>query len=81
MPRPRRDALRPLVFSTIASPEIRRVVDSAIALHLDCFGIFFSPIEGGAWASPLLPPLDFLTVQTHYGPLSTHRGNAVCAGI
>ncbi len=46
MPRPRRDALRPLVFSNIVSPEIRRVVDSTIALHLDCFGIFFAPIEG-----------------------------------
>ena len=42
---PRRDALRPLVFSTIVCEEIRRLVDSAIALRLDCFGIFFSPIE------------------------------------
>jgi [pyruvate, water dikinase]-phosphate phosphotransferase / [pyruvate, water dikinase] kinase len=47
-------ALRPLVFSTIVSPEIRRVIDSAIALHLDCFGLFVALIEAelGVLASP-----------------------------
>ena len=49
-----RDGLRPLVFSTIVSPEIRRIVDSAIALHLDCFGLFIAPIEAelGVPSSP-----------------------------
>ena len=53
MPRPRRDALRPLVFSTIVCAEIRRVVDSAIALRLDCFGIFFCPDRRAELGRPL----------------------------
>nr|WP_235001347.1 pyruvate, water dikinase regulatory protein [Nitrosovibrio sp. Nv4] len=36
---------RPLVFSTFVNPEIRLVLDSANALHLDCFSIFIAPME------------------------------------
>ncbi|SFH35119.1 hypothetical protein SAMN05216299_1089 [Nitrosospira sp. Nsp14] len=76
MPRPRRDALRPLLFSNIMSPEVRRVVDSTIALHLDCFGIFFAPIEG-----ELGPPLfslrwtfsPFRCTMDHYQSIEAMR--------
>lgn len=36
---------RPLVFSTFVNPEIRLVLDSANALHFDCFGIFIALME------------------------------------
>lgn len=39
------DGLRPLVFSTFVNPQIRLVLDSADALHLDCFSVFIAPIE------------------------------------
>lgn len=39
------DGVRPLVFSTFVDEEIRRVVGSANALHLDCFGIFITSLE------------------------------------
>lgn len=39
------DGLRPLVFSTFVDPLIRSVLDSANALHLDCFSIFIAPME------------------------------------
>ena len=56
---PRRDALRPLVFSTIVCAEIRRLVDSAIALRLDCFGIFF-PHEKRSLGVPSSPSVGTL---------------------
>lgn len=39
------DGMRPLIFSTFVNPEIRAILDSANALHLDCFNIFISPLE------------------------------------
>src|SRR5687768_6897214 len=39
------DGARPLVFSTFVNPEIRLIIDSANALHLDCFSIFIAPLE------------------------------------
>ncbi|MGH8761800.1 MAG: posphoenolpyruvate synthetase regulatory kinase/phosphorylase PpsR [Nitrosospira sp.] len=39
------DGARPMVFSTFVNPEIRFAVDSANALHLDCFSIFIAPME------------------------------------
>jgi regulator of PEP synthase PpsR (kinase-PPPase family) len=39
------DGLRPLVFSTFVNPQIRFVLDSANALHLDCFSIFIASME------------------------------------
>ena len=36
---------RPLVFSTLVNPEIRLIIGSANALHLDCFSIFIAPLE------------------------------------
>ena len=43
--RARTDERRPLAFSTVVNPEIRRILNSASALHLDCFGVFIIPIE------------------------------------
>ena len=43
--RARTDERRPLAFSTVVNPEIRRILNSASALHLDCFGVFITPIE------------------------------------
>lgn len=39
------DGARPIVFSTFVNPEIRFAVDSANALHLDCFSIFIASME------------------------------------
>lgn len=39
------DGARPMVFSTFVNPEIRFAVDSANALHLDCFSIFIASME------------------------------------
>jgi regulator of PEP synthase PpsR (kinase-PPPase family) len=39
------DGARPLVFSTLVNPEIRLIIDSANALHLDCFSIFIAQLE------------------------------------
>jgi regulator of PEP synthase PpsR (kinase-PPPase family) len=39
------DGARPLVFSTLVNPEIRLIINSADALHLDCFSIFIAPLE------------------------------------
>ncbi|WP_074707756.1 posphoenolpyruvate synthetase regulatory kinase/phosphorylase PpsR [Nitrosospira multiformis] len=39
------DGARPLVFSTFVNPGIKLIVDSANALHLDCFSIFIAPLE------------------------------------
>jgi regulator of PEP synthase PpsR (kinase-PPPase family) len=52
--RARTDGLRPLVFSTVVNPEIRHILGSAIALHLDCFGVFIGTIEAelGVPSSP-----------------------------
>ncbi|HET9700050.1 MAG TPA: pyruvate, water dikinase regulatory protein [Burkholderiales bacterium] len=36
---------RPLVFSTLVDPELRRIVATAEACHLDCFQIFIQPLE------------------------------------
>jgi hypothetical protein len=43
--RANKDGLRPLVFSTFVDAAIRSVLDSAHALHLDCFSIFIAPME------------------------------------
>ncbi|KIO49858.1 pyruvate, water dikinase regulatory protein [Nitrosospira sp. NpAV] len=39
------DGVRPLIFSTFVNPEIRSILDSANAFHLDCFNIFISSLE------------------------------------
>jgi regulator of PEP synthase PpsR (kinase-PPPase family) len=39
------DGAHPLVFSTLVNPEIRLIIDSANALHLDCFSIFIAQLE------------------------------------
>ena len=39
------DGARPLVLSTFVNPGIRSILDSANALHLDCFNIFIAPLE------------------------------------
>lgn len=39
------DGSRPIVFSTLAIPEIARTVGTSQALFLDCFGIFVAPLE------------------------------------
>ena len=39
------DGVRPLVLSTLINPEIRSILNSANAMHLDCFNIFIAPLE------------------------------------
>ncbi|MEO6563768.1 MAG: pyruvate, water dikinase regulatory protein, partial [Nitrosospira sp.] len=39
------DGARPLVLSTLVNSEIRSILNSANALHLDCFNIFIAPLE------------------------------------
>lgn len=39
------DGVRPLVLSTFVNSGIRSILDSANALHLDCFNIFIAPLE------------------------------------
>ena len=39
-----RDALKPLVFSTLVQPEYRRILKQANGLHLDIFDVFLEPL-------------------------------------
>src|SRR3990170_4966366 len=39
------DGVRPLLFSTLANPELSAIIATANALYLDCFGIFIPPLE------------------------------------
>ena len=39
------DGARPLVLSTLVNSEIRSILNSANALHLDCFNILIAPLE------------------------------------
>jgi len=40
-----KDALKPLVFSTLVQPEFRRILKQAKGLHLDIFDVFLDPLE------------------------------------
>ncbi len=40
-----KDALNPLVFSTLVQPEFRRILKQAKGLHLDIFDVFLDPLE------------------------------------
>ena len=40
-----RDAMRPLVFSTLVEPALSTIIATAKALYLDCFNVFISPME------------------------------------
>ena len=40
-----RDALKPLVFSTLVQPEFRKILKQAKGLHLDIFDVFLDPLE------------------------------------
>jgi len=40
-----RDALRPIIFSTIVQDELRAIVRDADGLHLDIFDVFLEPLE------------------------------------
>ena len=39
------DSFRPIVFSTLVHPELRRIVKEAQGLHLDIFDVFLEPLE------------------------------------
>ena len=39
------DGIRPLIFSTLVDLEIQSILNSANALHLDCFNIFIRSLE------------------------------------
>lgn len=41
----KRDALKPLVFSTLVQPELRAIVKEADGLHLDIFDAFLEPLS------------------------------------
>ena len=36
---------RPIVFSTLVQPELRKIVKKARGLHLDIFDVFLEPLE------------------------------------
>jgi regulator of PEP synthase PpsR (kinase-PPPase family) len=40
-----RDKRRPIVFSTLVHPELRKIVKEAGGLHLDIFDVFLEPLE------------------------------------
>lgn len=40
-----KDALKPLIFSTLVQPEYRRILKQANGLHLDIFDVFLDPLE------------------------------------
>ncbi|MDH4107334.1 MAG: kinase/pyrophosphorylase [Gammaproteobacteria bacterium] len=40
-----RDALRPIIFSTLVQDELRSIVKDANGLHLDIFDVFLEPLE------------------------------------
>ena len=39
------DDFRPIVFSTLVQPELRKIVKEAQGLHLDIFDVFLDPLE------------------------------------
>ena len=47
-----KDALRPLVFSTLVQPEFRRILKRAKGLHLDIFDVFLDPLEAELGQKP-----------------------------
>jgi regulator of PEP synthase PpsR (kinase-PPPase family) len=48
----KRDALRPVVFSTLVQPELRAIVKDAQGLHLDIFDAFLNPLAAELDESP-----------------------------
>lgn len=46
------DAFRPIVFSTLVHPELRRIVKEAKGLHLDIFDVFLQPLEAELEQTP-----------------------------
>ena len=47
-----RDALKPLVFSTLVQPEYRRILKQANGLHLDIFDVFLEPLSAELLQQP-----------------------------
>jgi len=39
------DDYRPVVFSTLVQPELRKILKEANGLHLDIFDVFLDPLE------------------------------------
>ena len=39
------DSFRPIVFSTLVQPDLRKIVKEAGGLHLDIFDVFLEPLE------------------------------------
>jgi regulator of PEP synthase PpsR (kinase-PPPase family) len=39
------DACRPIIFSTLVHPDVRKIVKEAHGLHLDIFDVFLEPLE------------------------------------
>ena len=39
------DSFRPIVFSTLVQPELRKILKDANGLHLDIFDVFLDPLE------------------------------------
>jgi regulator of PEP synthase PpsR (kinase-PPPase family) len=50
------DASRPIVFSTLVDPELRKIIKSTDCLHLDIFDEFLEPLEVELDQSPLHDP-------------------------
>ena len=40
-----KDSFKPIVFSTLVHPELRKIVKQASGLHLDIFDVFLDPLE------------------------------------
>ena len=48
----KQSALKPLVFSTLVQPNLRKIVKQAEGLHLDIFDAFLEPLAAELDASP-----------------------------
>jgi len=46
------DAQRPIVFSTLVQPELRKILKGAQGLHLDIFDVFLEPLEAELGQAP-----------------------------
>jgi len=67
------DGLRPLVFSTLISPEIRDIVSTADALFIDLFSTFIEGLE----AELGVPPSHAVGLSHRVGGAYSHRIEAI----
>jgi len=50
------DATRPIIFSTLVQPDLRKIVKEANGLHLDIFDVFLQPLQEELKQQPTYEP-------------------------